>query len=108
MILARIILFARDLKRLSVSYRDGVGLTLKHEEKGWVEFDAGGCVLALHQGKGHPGSTKLAFQSGDVAQTREAWIARGAVLGKVREFGGLALCDGEDPEGNRLQISNRA
>jgi len=106
--LARIILFARDLKRLSVFYRDVVGLTLKHEEKGWVEFDAGGRVLAPHRGKGHPGGTKLAFKSGDVARTREAWIARGAVPGKVKEFGGLVLCDGKDPEGNRLQISNRA
>ena len=105
--LARIILFARDLKRLTVFYRDGIGLPVKHEEKGWVELDAGGCILALHQGKGIKGTTKLAFGSKDVSKTCEQLASRGVLLGKIKDFGGLVLCDGCDPEGNRIQISNR-
>jgi len=28
-------------------------------------------------------------------------------MGVVKEFDGLALCDGKDPAGNLFQISNR-
>ncbi len=106
--LARVILFTRNMATITAFYRNVIGLPLKSEEKGWVEFDAGGCVLALHQGPGEPGSTKLAFGSMDVAKTRDQLAARGARMGKVKDLGGLVLCDGKDPDGNLFQISNRA
>lgn len=102
--LARVILFARNMAAMTAFYREVLGLPVKVQEEGWVEFDG----LALHHGSPKPGSTKLAFGSKDVAKTREELIARGAVMGKVKDFGSLVLCDGKDPEGNLFQISNRA
>jgi hypothetical protein len=43
-----------------------------------------------------------------VRKTREELVARGAKMGKVKDFGDLVLCEGRDPDGNFLQISNRA
>lgn len=102
--LARVILFARNMAGLTAFYRDVLGLPVKKEETGWVEFEG----FALHRGSPNPGSTMLAFGSEDVAKTRAELVARGAVMGKVKDFGALVLCDGKDPEGNLFQISNRA
>jgi len=102
--LARVILFARNMATMTAFYRDVLGLPVKSEEEGWVEFDG----FALHRGAPKPGSTKLAFASKDVAKTREELVARGATMGKVKDFGSLVLCDGQDSEGNLFQISNRA
>lgn len=102
--LARVILFTRHMATMTAFYRDVLGLSLKIQEKGWVEFD----VLALHEGTGKVGTIKLAFGSTDVAKTRDQLAARGARMGKVKDFGGLVLCDGKDPDGNLFQISNRA
>ena len=101
--LARVILFVRNMATMTAFYRDVLGLPVKSEEQGWVEFDG----FALHRGASKPGSTKLAFGSKDVVQTREELIARGARMGKLKDYGGLVLCDGKDPEGNLFQISNR-
>jgi catechol 2,3-dioxygenase-like lactoylglutathione lyase family enzyme len=108
--LRRIILFTRSLDTLIAFYRDILGLPVRtgSAEEGWVEFDAGGCGLALHRGKPKPGSSKCAFGSSDVRKTREELMARGAKLGKVKDFGDLVLCEGRDPDGNFFQISNRA
>jgi hypothetical protein len=37
---------------------------------------------------------------------RAKLTARGATFGKVRE-GAFCLCDGKDPDGNPIQLSNR-
>ena len=103
--LQRVILFARDIDRLTAYYRDILGLEIRggSTKEGWVDFGA----LALHAGKPAAGTSKIAFFAKDVGQAREDLLKRGAKLGKVRDFGGLVLCDGEDPEGNRIQLSNR-
>jgi catechol 2,3-dioxygenase-like lactoylglutathione lyase family enzyme len=107
--LKRVILFARNLDALTVFYRDVLGFKIKagSPEEGWVDFDAGGCALALHRGKSRRGSAKLAFWSADVKKTRDKLADRGAKFGKVKDFGDLVLCDGQDPEGNLFQLSNR-
>jgi hypothetical protein len=107
--LRRVILFSDDVVALAGFYRDVIGLPLKGApEKGWVELDAGGAAIAIHAGRKSAGATKIVFGSSDVARTREELIARGAKLGPVKELGGLALCDGKDPDGNPFQISNRS
>jgi hypothetical protein len=68
-----------------------------------VEFES----LALHRGQSKPGTAKFWFGSPDVKGTREELLLRGARMGKLQEFGDLVLCDGEDPDGNRVQISSR-
>jgi len=35
---------------MTAFYRDVLGLKVRKDEKGWKEFDANGCVIALHNG----------------------------------------------------------
>ena len=105
----RIVLFTKDMPRMVAFYRDVLGLKLRKDEKGWKEFDANGCVIALHNGTSEVGRRppKIGFWSADVAAARESLIARGAKLGKVMSGGGLTRCEGKDPDGNPFQISSR-
>lgn len=101
-------------------YREVLGLeevpNPDHEAL-FIEFDAGGCRIALHSG-GVPSKAKrppkLVFYAQDVGATREWLVARGAKMGKVKQTdlklhdgSDLSLCDGQDPEGNPFQLSNR-
>lgn len=124
--IARVILFAKDMRSMTRFYEDVIGLgriSTPDDSPGWVAFDAGGCQLALHEvpapyAKGietqdppvprHGAAWKVAFRARDVAAAREAIAARGANVGPVKTFGDLHLCDGIDPEGNVFQLSNRA
>ncbi|MDX2004713.1 MAG: VOC family protein [Meiothermus sp.] len=116
----RVVVFVRDMEVQARFYREVLGLPLvlnPDDEAQFVEFEAGGCRLALHSG-GLPSRakrpTKLVFYAQDVAAAR-AWLAsRGAKLGKVKstavdlaDGSRLQLCDGQDPEGNPFQLSNR-
>jgi hypothetical protein len=47
------------------------------------------------------------FFADDVAALRETLVSRGAKFGKVRSGEVLCLCDGKDPDGNPIQLSNR-
>jgi len=38
---------------------------------------------------------------------RETLVARGASFGKVRNGEVFCLCDGKDPDGNPIQLSDR-
>jgi len=42
-----------------------------------------------------------------VAALRAELVARGASFGKVRQGETFCLCDGKDPDGNPIQLSNR-
>jgi predicted enzyme related to lactoylglutathione lyase len=105
----RIVMFTADMTRMATFYRDVIGLDAMREETGWVEFSAGGCNLALHNGASVIGNRppKLVFFAKDVAAAREVLVKRGARLGKVKSKNGLDLCEGKDPDGNPFQISNR-
>jgi predicted enzyme related to lactoylglutathione lyase len=105
---ARVILFTEQIDAMSRFYEQVIGLRLITNEKGWREFEAGGARIALHSGPSSPGrkGPKIVFQANDVAALRKALVARGAKLGKVRQ-GEFCLCDGRDPDGNRIQLSNR-
>lgn len=105
---ARIILFTRQMEPMTVFYRDVMGLKQVTNEKGWREFDAGGVTIALHSGPSSPGAKgpKIAFHAKDVAAVRETLVKRGAKFGKVG-VGDFVLCNGKDPDGNPIQLSNR-
>jgi predicted enzyme related to lactoylglutathione lyase len=107
--MARIILFTAQMDAMSRFYGQVLGLPQITEEKGWREFDAGGVSIGLHSGPASPGrkGPKIAFYAQDVAATREKLVARGAKLGKVRVGDMYTLCDGKDPDGNPIQLSNR-
>jgi len=106
---ARIILFTAQMEAMSHFYGTVLGLKMITEEKGWREFATGGITIGLHSGPSSPGrkGPKIAFKAADVAAARAALVARGAKFGKVREGEVYTLCDGKDPDGNPIQLSNR-
>jgi predicted enzyme related to lactoylglutathione lyase len=108
--LRRIIIFTADLARLSAFYRDVVGLTVAGTEPGWIDFNAGACNIALHKGTSTVGKRppKIVFYAADVAAARAALIKRGwKDAGPVKSIGHFDMCDGYDPDGNRIGISGR-
>jgi hypothetical protein len=86
-----------------------LGLRRITNEAGWKEFDANGCIIALHNGSSQIGKRppKISFWSVDVEAARKTLAARGAKLGKVLSGAGLTRCEGKDPDGNPFQISSR-
>lgn len=46
------------------------------------------------------------FHAKDIAGLRAKLVERGAKFGKV-STGDFHLCDGRDPDGNPIQLSNR-
>ena len=107
--MARVILFTGQIDKMSKFYGEVLGLKQVTNEKGWQEFAAGGARIALHSGPSSPGrkGPKIAFHAKDVATLREKLVARGARFGKVRQGEVFCLCDGKDPDGNPIQLSNR-
>jgi len=107
--MARVILFTGRMDAMSRFYGDVLGLKPVSIEKGWQEFAAGGATIALHSGPSSPGrkGPKIVFKAKDVAALREKLVARGAKFGKVRQGEVFCLCDGKDPDGNPIQLSNR-
>jgi catechol 2,3-dioxygenase-like lactoylglutathione lyase family enzyme len=106
---ARVILFTGQMEAMSEFYGKVLGLRRVTDEKGFREFAAGGVRIALHSGPSSPGrkGPKIAFLAKDVAAVREKLVARGAHFAKVRQGEIYCLCDGKDPDGNPIQLSNR-
>ena len=107
--MARVILFTSQMEAMSKFYGEVIGLKQVSSEKGWSEFEAGGANIALHSGPPSPGrkGPKVVFHAEDVSALRGMLVARGAIFGKVREGEVFCLCDGKDPDGNPIQLSNR-
>ena len=107
--MARVILFTGQIDAMTKFYGEILGLNQVSHEKGWREFDAGGSRIALHSGPSSPGrkGPKIVFHAPDVAAMRETLVARGARFGKVRQGDVFCLCDGKDPDGNPIQLSDR-
>jgi catechol 2,3-dioxygenase-like lactoylglutathione lyase family enzyme len=106
----RIVLFTKDMPGMVAFYRDVLGLKLRTAEKGWKEFDANGCIIALHNGTSEVGRRppKIGFWAKDIAATRQGLIGRGAKMSKLMVGGGLVRCEGKDPDGNPFYVSDRA
>lgn len=107
--LARVILFTGQMDVMARFYGEVLGLRQVSSEKGWREFAAGSARIGLHSGPASPGrkGPKIAFYAKDVAAVREKLVARGAKFGKVRQGDQFTLCDGKDPDGNPIQLSDR-
>ena len=113
--LQRVIIFTDKMSELTKFYSEQLGLTShvdpEYAASDWIEFDAGPTRISLHKAGGNPGhaggAIKLAFYAKDVAKARAELMKRKVKMGEVRRFGTLVLCDGRDPAGNRIQLSNR-
>jgi len=113
-----IILYVKDMHAQTLFYRDKLGLEITHPGKKqfdyskeyWVSFNTGAASLALHAGgKGRIGedAPKIVFRVKDVKKAREELIERGVKMGEVRNAGpDKQVCDGTDPEGNRVSIGS--
>ena len=106
----RIVIFTKDMPGMIAFYRDVLGLRLAKDEKGWKEFDANGCVIALHNGTSAIGKRppKISFWAKDIAAARHELLGRGAKVSKLMTGGGLVRCEGKDLDGNPFSISDRA
>jgi catechol 2,3-dioxygenase-like lactoylglutathione lyase family enzyme len=106
----RIILFTKNMPRMVAFYRDALGLKLRKDEKGWKEFDAGGCVIALHNGTSEIGRRppKIGFWADDIEAARRELVGRGVKMSKIISGAGLTRCEGKDPDGNPFSISDRS
>jgi hypothetical protein len=107
--LARVILFTSRMEPMSHYYGEVLGLKKVMEEKGWREYQSGAVTIALHSGPSSPGrkGLKIVFRHKNVAALREKLVARGAKFGEVRRGAVFCLCDGKDPDGNPIQLSDR-
>lgn len=107
--LRRIVLFTKNMPAMAAFYRDVLGLKLRKDEPGWKEFDANGCVIALHNGTSAIGKRppKLGFWADNIETARQELLGRGARMSKVTRGGGLSRCEGKDPDGNPFSISDR-
>jgi catechol 2,3-dioxygenase-like lactoylglutathione lyase family enzyme len=116
--MAQTIVFVEDVARMQAFYQGTLGLPVITAEPGWVRLDAGGVVLALHAIKAGPGlpepppervdsCVKLCFHVDDLDAARAALVAAGVRMREPHRYGGVAFCDGIDPEGNVFQITTR-
>jgi predicted enzyme related to lactoylglutathione lyase len=106
--MTRVILFTARMDAMCKFYGKVLGLKHVTKEKGWNEFAAGATRIALHSGPSSPGrkGPKIVFHAKDITAMRESLVARGASFGKVRQGETFSLCDGKDPDGNPIQLSN--
>jgi lactoylglutathione lyase len=114
--LGYVIVYVKDTKVSVPFYRDTLGMTLKMDEDGWVEFETGATTFCLHADKnlaakqGH-GQTLPVFNVEDFYGTVEGLKASGITLLKeptqVCEAGpGKVGMSAEftDPDGNALSV----
>jgi catechol 2,3-dioxygenase-like lactoylglutathione lyase family enzyme len=124
LVLGKVMLFAKDLKRMVEFYRDVLGFAIipsRFDPEEFVVLDAGNAQLCLHQipevisrnieisDPPEPRSrvpVKILFIVEDVEGTRDRLIARGVQMQAIQNFPPLIYCDGNDPEGNIFQITN--
>jgi predicted enzyme related to lactoylglutathione lyase len=113
--LMEVILYAQDMNRQVVFYRDVLGLTVKYpngiddfSREFWVELDTGACTLVLHGGGQRrlgDDTPKIVFRVRDIDAVRADLIKKGVQMGEVRSPApGVKVSDGRDPEGNPFSL----
>jgi len=115
--LMEVIIYIEDMNVQAAFYSHKLGFEItypqgidNYSDQMWVTLDTGACTLALHGGgKRRLGADapKIVFRVDDILAAREELIHRGVQLGEVRSAApGVWVCDGEDPEGNKLSIES--
>ena len=107
----RLMIFTPQPAVLADFYCRLFGLRVDHRETSFVDVASpSGVRLAFHQGKSAPSrALKLCFYAADVAAERARLIEQGVPMGQLKgNADALWFCDGQDPDGNCLQISSRA
>jgi len=114
--LGYVIVYVKDTKQAVPFYRDTLGMSLKSEEDGWVEFETGSTTFALHgqedlKAERVLGQPVPVFTVEDFYGTYEALKSSGVPIAKepqqVCEAGPGQLgmsAEFKDPDGNLLSI----
>jgi predicted enzyme related to lactoylglutathione lyase len=112
------VVFAKDVARLRTFYRDGLGLPIVTDEPDWVQFDAGGVLLAVHAIPPAIAATIVIEEPAPVIRSSTAlkpvfFVADATVASdRVADHGGFVLqvpsattvrC--MDPEGNVFDVT---
>ena len=104
----------RDRDKQVTFYRDVLGLPVKGDDSdpNVIEFEAGaGSILLVKGGRVGDleyGPRMVLYSDQDIAAFREELELLGIKVGKLKSFGDFQSFDATDPEGNPLQITNRA
>jgi catechol 2,3-dioxygenase-like lactoylglutathione lyase family enzyme len=115
--LMEVILYVEDMNAQVEFYTKKLGFKVaypqgieEYADQMWVTLDTGACTLALHGGgkrRFGQDAPKIVFRVDDILAVREELLRLGVVLGEVRSAApGVWVCDGEDPEGNKLSIES--
>jgi catechol 2,3-dioxygenase-like lactoylglutathione lyase family enzyme len=120
------VVYAAELNRMVAFYEGVLGLVLEQAGDGFAMLGCGDTVVTLVQIPPHIAATfeiadpperredtpiKLSFVVPSIAAAREAAAALGGVVDGVDsewDFGPVRVCDGHDPEGNVIQVRQRA
>ena len=114
--MSRITLVVQNMMMVTEFYRDVLQLKpifdLQVQPPQWIEFNTGPCRLALQvasRSDGLPSTySKIVFYVDDVEEgARNELLERGAPMGDIEDDGRFQYCEGQDPEGNKFQVSNR-
>ena len=114
--LSYVILYVRDASKSVPFYRDTLGLKVRVDSPGWVEFETGATTVALHSDEKLPavrphGQAVAVFNVEDIDVAYESLKAKGIKFAKEPQV----VCEGEagkvgrsadfqDPDGNPLSI----
>ncbi|AJC17121.1 VOC family protein [Pandoraea sputorum] len=118
--MSRLILYVRDVELLKSFYRTHFAFPVIEEiESEWAVLKAGEVEIALHRvgvayrdrpTSGETSNAKLVFsvRSG-LEDLRETLLNAGVRMREMKRYEGFpqSMCDGEDPEGNVFQLSQR-
>lgn len=117
--LIEVIVYVKDMNAMVSFYRDTFGLEVTYPaglpdytNEFWVTLNTGQCLLALHgggQGRLGQDAPKLVFGVDDIQTAHQELTRRGVKVGPVREAApGVAVVDGEDPEGNKFSVESHS
>ena len=116
------VLFVDDVPRLTRFYQELAQMSLVHRDASHAVLEVDGLELVIHAlpprpaDPDHPGSQvevredsylKLCFPVPSIAGARAVAATLGGAIGPpAKEWGarGFRACDGNDPEGNVLQV----
>lgn len=118
--MSRLILYVRDVELLKAFYGTHFAFPVIEEiENEWAVLKAGEVEIALHRvgvayrdrpTSGDTSNAKLVFsvESG-LEDLRETLLKAGVRMREMKRYDGFpqSMCDGEDPEGNVFQLSQR-
>ncbi|WP_246188982.1 VOC family protein [Pandoraea anapnoica] len=118
--MSRLILYVRDVELLKAFYRTHFAFPVIEEiVNEWAVLKAGEVEIALHRvgvayrdlkTSGEMSNAKLVFsvESG-LEDLRATLVKAGVRMREMKRYDGFpqSMCDGEDPEGNVFQLSQR-